>query len=584
MKLWAGERRKRLRSGHFRGRKLRIDDSGRLLAAKVVEFSDRGFGVEMSSALHAGLSVSFVGAGLQGHAQVVHCEPGHDGWFRVGYAIEQVTFRKLDSFTRTLWHNTVEARDQPGNSLDAGAARPARQTRFPPLGKMFVGAATLILTATGIWRSITRSGQPVTASNVLTSPNEVIPLAPSPMITGVVEDSATQLPIADVTLYYAGEQGRTGSSGEFQFQRQPGQNMVLAKAVGYRQTQLDISQSHGPLRLQPLEVRAIYLSHKNLGKPGRRKHVLNLIRDTGSNAIVVDIKDGRGQLNLPVNHALARDIGALDQLPPLDLTETVATWKAEGIYTIARIALFRDNRLGTARPELALRSPKTKKLIRDVGRVVWTNPSSSLVQDYNMEVAKAAAKAGFDEIQFDFVRYPAAKLILEGVSLAEKRRRVATISGFLRQVTSTLRPYNVYVGATVLGSVCSTTQLGALGQHLEEVAAAVDYVSPLLYPSSFRPAADYPMTPKYSYEVAHQNLEQAVARLGGNSKKLRPWLQNFPASRQEPPSAEAIRAQVRGTRNAQTSGWMLRDPRNRYLNTLEALQAVREGKRAKTQW
>ena len=72
--------------------------------------------------------------------------------------------------------------------------------------------------------------------------------------------------------------------------------------------------------------------------------------------------------------------------------------------------------------------------------------------------SKAAAKAGFDEIQFDFVRYPAVKLILEGVSLTEKRRRVATISEFLRQVTSTLRPYNVYVGATVLGSVCSTRQ------------------------------------------------------------------------------------------------------------------------------
>ena len=300
VKLWTGERRKRLRSGHFGGRKLRIDDGGRLLAAKVVDFSDRGFGVEMSSSLHAGLSVSFVGAGLQGRAQVVHCEPDRDGWFRVGFALEQVTFRKLDSFIRTLWNNTVDVPYQPGNSLDVGAARPTCQTRLPPLGKMFVGAATLILTAAGIWRSIVRSGQPVTASDVLKSPNEVIPLAPSPMITGGVEDSATQFPIADVTLYYAGEQGRTDSSGEFQFQRQPGQNMVLAKAVGYRQSQLDISHSHGPLRLQPLEVRAIYLSHKNLGKPRRRKDVLNLIRDTGSNAIVVDIKDGRGQLNLLV--------------------------------------------------------------------------------------------------------------------------------------------------------------------------------------------------------------------------------------------------------------------------------------------
>ena len=153
VKLWTGERRKRLRSGHFGGRKLRIDDSGRLLAAKVVDFSDRGFGVEMSSSLHAGLSVSFVGAGLQGRAQVVHCEPDHDGWFRVGFAFEQVTFRKLDSFIRTLWHNTVDVRYQPSNSLDVDAARPTCQTRLPPLGKMFVGAATLIL---GVLRTFHR--------------------------------------------------------------------------------------------------------------------------------------------------------------------------------------------------------------------------------------------------------------------------------------------------------------------------------------------------------------------------------------------------------------------------------------------
>ena len=147
VKLWTGERRKRLRSGHFGGRKLRIDHSGRLLAAKVVDFSDRGFGVEMSSSLHAGLSVSFVGAGLQGRAQVIHCEPDHDGWFRVGFALEQVTFRKLDSFIRTLWNNTVDVPYQPSNSLDVGAVRPTCQTRLPPLGKMFVRAATLIPTA-----------------------------------------------------------------------------------------------------------------------------------------------------------------------------------------------------------------------------------------------------------------------------------------------------------------------------------------------------------------------------------------------------------------------------------------------------
>ena len=113
VKLWAGERRKPLRSGHFRGRKLSIDGGGRMLTATVVDFSDRGFGAKMSSSLRAGLSVSFVGAGLQGRAHVAHCEPDHNGSFRVGFALDQVTFRKLDSFTRSLLHSTVDVGYRP---------------------------------------------------------------------------------------------------------------------------------------------------------------------------------------------------------------------------------------------------------------------------------------------------------------------------------------------------------------------------------------------------------------------------------------------------------------------------------------
>ena len=576
MKVWTPEQRQWLRSRFFRRKKLRIGYRGQMQAAKVVDSSDHGLGVEMSAPLESDSVVSFVGIGLQGRARVVHCRPSDDGAFRAGLELEAVSFRKLGVSSRALPSETVKVHDSRDRSLNAGAiGEPKGQTRVPPAAKALGAAmAALLLLAAGIWSGVFRSGQPGTPSGVAESPNEVVPDALSTMITGIVQDSATQLPIADAEVHYAGEQGRTAASGHFQFPRQAGQNVVLAKAVGYRQSRFSFIDSEGPLRLQPLEVRAIYLSHKNLGNPERRKQLLNLIRDTSSNAIVVDVKDARGQLALPVNHALAREIGALDWLPAFDLTEAVEIWKAEGIYTIARIALFPDNRLGTARPELALRSLRTKQVIRDISGIVWTNPSASLVQGYNMEVAKAAAR--FDEIQFDFVRYPAGKFSLEGARLSERWRRVATISGFLRQVKSALAPYNVYVGATVLGSVCSTRQVGTLGQHLEEFAAAVDYISPILFPSDFGPSKGYPVPTKYPYEVVHQNLQQAIARLDGNSKKLRPWLQNFPdrASVQTPPSVENIRAQVRGARNAQTSGWMLRDLRNRYPNTLEAIQGL----------
>ncbi len=96
-KLWPGELRRWLRSGHLRGRELKIDSGGQFLAAQVVDSNDYGLGVEMSTSLPIGLSVSFVGAGLQGRAQVVHCRRAENGIVRVGLTLEEVTFCKLDS-------------------------------------------------------------------------------------------------------------------------------------------------------------------------------------------------------------------------------------------------------------------------------------------------------------------------------------------------------------------------------------------------------------------------------------------------------------------------------------------------------
>ena len=106
-------------------------------------------------------------------------------------------------------------------------------------------------------------------------------------------------------------------------------------------------------------------------------------------------------------------------------------------------------------PDLALRSPETNKIVQDASGTAWTDPASKPVREYNIAVARAAAAAGFDEVRFDFVRYPASKLSSEGITEADQERWLGNITRFLREASVVLDPENVYVAATVPGSVCT---------------------------------------------------------------------------------------------------------------------------------
>ena len=273
-------------------------------------------------------------------------------------------------------------------------------------------------------------------------------------------------------------------------------------------------------------------------------------------------------------HPLESETGARRRLPNRSLTDDVNRWRRDGVYTIAYIALFRDHSLAAARPELTLRNLKTGRIIRDASGMGWTDPAAADVRSYNIAVGKDAAEAGFDEIQFDFVRYPATPESAEGVTREVRRQRLETIVSFLREARASLAPYNVYVSASVLGSVCTVRRVGFVGQRLEEFASAVDYVSPMLYPSSFSPSGRHPEPLENSLELVSENLAQAISRLNGQGRKLRPWLQNFPAqeSPRAPLPSTIIRSQIEGVAATHASGWMLWDGTSRYENTLEALR------------
>ncbi len=461
-------------------------------------------------------------------------------------------------------------------TVEPAVADPLAATKVPTRKTRWIGGTVLLVTVLVVAGIVLLSlRRPAEVPEPQRSAEPEPTPAPGMFSTSVL-DAATGKPVAGARLYYAGQSLSAGASGEVKFKIVDGERKLRVKAAGYRRKTVSLD-SNQPIRLDPIEVRGYYVSHSYVANTSRRASILNLIRSTSANAVILGVKDVTGHLNVAVENPLATEIGAAGHAETADLASQVAAWKADGIYTVALVALFKDDLLARRKPGLALRSILSRQPIVDPDGIAWADPASPAVQDYNIAVAKAAAAAGFDEINFDFIRYPAEAPSNEGGSPAEYRRRLDTLVRFLHSAKQALAPYNIYLSASVFGAVCSMPNAGVIGQKIEDFAAQLDYVAPMLYPSYFEPGQRIPDPLRQSYQLVFENLGRASRRLEGHSRKLRPWLQNFPdsASPDQPLEAADIRNQIKAAEDARASGWMLWDSRNRYRNTAEALRLLR---------
>ena len=284
--------------------------------------------------------------------------------------------------------------------------------------------------------------------------------------------------------------------------------------------------------------------------------VLRIAEETEVNALVVDVKDA-GFTTYPSEVPLAKEIGATSEKIP-DLEEFVRGLKEKGIYPIARLAVFQDDVLPHARPDLAALDATTGEPWLTYQGAAWANAYREEAHQYNVDIAKEAAAAGFEEIQFDYVRFPSDG---EMANLEYGEETFPTqedaIAGFLERAQTQLEPMGVDVSADVFGLVGMNDYVG-IGQVVSKMAPHLDVLCPMVYPSHYPAGAyGYENPDAYPYEI----VDLAMADFGTKARavnpeiEIRPWLQDFDyISTYEPADVEA---QVKATYDAGLKGWIL---------------------------
>ncbi len=325
-----------------------------------------------------------------------------------------------------------------------------------------------------------------------------------------------------------------------------------------------------PFRTQlPEEIRGVHVTGPLMTLPGKFEEYLALTRH-GLNTVEVDLKDETGAVSFvhgvpPIG---VRDGAARAYFDPRTIAREA---HAAGVYLIGRVVTFQDPITAAAHPRLAVHR-SDGSLWKTNGGLAWLNPYSRAAWRYDVDIAVAAAKAGFDEIQFDYVRFPSdGDISIMRFPGPHPQSKNATVPAFLRYAVSRLHPLGVRVSADVFG-LAATHELG-IGQHPSEVGKIVDAIYPMTYPSHYN-AGEYNLPdPNAAPAVTvMDSLRDFRTKLAGGRALLVPWLQDFSLGRTY--TFTDVEAQIRSARAANTGGFMLWNARGLY--TTDALRGGAE--------
>ncbi len=331
----------------------------------------------------------------------------------------------------------------------------------------------------------------------------------------------------------------------------------------------------------PDQVKAVYMTSWAAASRKFRDHLYDLVDTTEINAVVIDVKDYTGRISFPMDEPLVEESGAAEDRIP-DIREFIAVLHEKGVYVIARISVFQDSYLIDIHPEWAVKT-LSGSVWQDYKGVKWLDAAAKPVWDYTVAIGRGAYAVGFDELNFDYIRFPSDG-DLEDISYtwAEGRLRHEVIHDFYRYMHEQFSGTGIPISADLFGLTTSAQGDLGIGQILEYGLEYFDYVAPMVYPSHYGKGFNgYAKPAEHPYEVIHQAMLDGIAKAEATTtriswlgeepiastspqlytknahdpKKLRPWLQAFDLGAVYTP--EMVRAQMQATYDVGLDSWML---------------------------
>jgi hypothetical protein len=284
-----------------------------------------------------------------------------------------------------------------------------------------------------------------------------------------------------------------------------------------------------------VKVKGVYVTgHSAAG--ARLEQLITLAETTDINAFVIDVLDDNGHILFKSEKAEQYVPGINSKVYIKDIEPFIQRLKEKNIYLIARIVTFKSPKFAIAHPDRAITVRATGKPYVGNDKILWVSPHDRMLWDYNISVAEEAARMGFDEIQFDYVRFPASNGGKLDASLdyrnPEGETKTAAIQNFLVYAHERLSPLGVYTAADIFGWAASSLDDVGIGQHWEAISNVVDYLCPMMYPSHYGPGNyGFAVPDAHPYGVIDKGIKDSIARNQNieTPGTLRPWIQDFSA-------------------------------------------------------
>ena len=317
----------------------------------------------------------------------------------------------------------------------------------------------------------------------------------------------------------------------------------------------------------PEAVKAVYMSSWVAGTKSIRDKIILLAEETEVNAIVIDVKDYTGKISFTPKNGTLLAYGSSERRIA-DIDELIEELHSKNIYVIGRVAVFQDPHMTKTHPEYAVKTASNKDLVwKDDKGISWLDAGAEEVWEYSALIGEEAYARGFDEINYDYIRFPSDGNMRDiYFPYSEGKVKSEVMRGYFEFLKMRFALQEIPTSADLFGMVTTNKDDLGIGQLLEHGLANFNFVGPMVYPShypdgwnNFSNPADHP------YDVIKLSMGPAITRaeaMGLTRDSLRPWIQDFNLGATY--TAEMVRAQITALDDLGIDSWMIWDPSNTY--------------------